>query len=80
MRMPMKVPRSLRVLMFVLGTVCILATAYVLYGRLFEGDVRQYEISPDGNTIAEWREYPQSNATSTDLTAVQLRTRFNPFR
>jgi hypothetical protein len=28
-----------------------------LYGRLFEGQVRQYEPNPDGNNIAEYRQY-----------------------
>jgi hypothetical protein len=78
--MPMKPPHSRRIFAFFLGTVGILLAAYYLYGRLFDGDIRQYQISPDGKNIAEWREYHQSSATTTDLTTVELRSRLNPFR
>jgi hypothetical protein len=67
-------------LLVLLGVIAVLASD-ALYGRLFEGQVRQYEPSPDGNNIAEYRQYKQSGgATSTDLTTVELRTRLNPIR
>lgn len=75
----MKVPRSRRILTFLFGALGVLLVAYV-YGRLFYGNIRQYSISPDGKNIAEWREYHQSSATTTDLTTVELRSRVNPFR
>lgn len=69
----MKLPRSRPILTFLVGTFSILLAAYFLYGRLFDGDIRQYQISPDGRNIAEWREYHQSSATTTDVTTVELR-------
>jgi hypothetical protein len=73
-------PASVRFALAVFLGVAAIFVAYSLHGRLFEGDVRQYQVSPDGKNIAEVREYHQSSATSTDLTTVELRTRLNPFR
>jgi hypothetical protein len=53
---------------------------YFLYGAFLGGEVRQYQPSPDGRNIAEYREYRQGGATSTNLSTVELRTRFNPLR
>jgi hypothetical protein len=67
-------------LAILLATVVIFA-ADVFYGRFFEGTIRQYQTSPDGSKVAEYREYGQSGgATSTDLSTVELRTRLNPIR
>ena len=62
-----------------LGAAFILV-AYVLHGRLFEGNIRQYDLSPDGENIAELREYREGSATTTNSATVELRTRLNPFR
>jgi hypothetical protein len=71
--------KFLRLVAILLGVAAIFL-AYGLYGKLFDGDIRQYQVGPDGNNIAEWKVYHQSGATSTDLIAVKLRKRFNPFR
>ena len=70
------IPRAIAVLF---GVLAILA-AYIAHGRFFGGEIRQYRRSPDGTTIAEYREYKQSSATSTDLSTIELRTRYNPIR
>lgn len=59
------------------------ATAFLavgIYLRLFWGEVRDYEISPDGKYIAEWRVYNESSATTTNLSTIQIRSRSSPFR
>lgn len=71
--------KFLRLVAILLGVAAIFL-AYGLYGELFDGDIRQYQVGPDGKNIAEWRVYHQSSATSTDLIAVELRKQFNPFR
>jgi len=68
-----------RGLTVVLGVVALLA-ASVLYARLFAGVTRQYQPSPDGRNIAEYREYKEGSATTTDVSTVELRSRFNPLR
>jgi|HubBroStandDraft_6_1064221.scaffolds.fasta_scaffold57093_5 hypothetical protein len=62
----------IRVITVVLSLVVILM-AFALYGKLFSGEVRQREVSPDRENIAECIEY-------ADLSTVQIRTRLNPFR
>jgi hypothetical protein len=59
--------------------IAFIAT-YVVYGRLLEGTTVQRFESPDRNAVAEYREYAQSSATSTNLSTIELRTSFNPFR
>lgn len=71
---------SFRLVSGILLAAAMIFVAYVLHGRLFEGDILQYQVSPDGKKIAELREYHQSSATSTDLATVEVRTRLNPFR
>jgi hypothetical protein len=61
------------------GAVGVLV-GVVLCARLFAGHVRQYAVSPNGANIAEWREYDESSATTSNVFAVELRPRFNPFR
>jgi hypothetical protein len=71
---------SIRLALVIPLAVALAFVAYGLHGRLFEGDIRQYQVSPDWKNIVEVREYHQSSATSTDLITVELRTRANPFR
>ena len=52
----------------------------IAYLNFFSGKIRGYEISPDGRYVAEWREYDQSSARTTNLSTVQIRTRYSPFR
>jgi hypothetical protein len=52
----------------------------IAYLNFFYGKIRSYEISPDGRYVAEWRVYDQSSATTTNLSTVQIRPRYSPFR
>jgi hypothetical protein len=61
-------------------TVAVILALIFLYGRLFAGKILQYQASPDQQNIAEWRIYEESSATTTDLSAIELKTRFWPFR
>jgi hypothetical protein len=65
-----------KILLGITGLVAVV----LIFGRLFAGQIRQWEVSPDQKNIAECRVYNTSSATSSDLSTVQLRTRFNPFR
>jgi hypothetical protein len=67
------------ILKFLLGLAVMLGVL-VGYLNFFSGRIRAYEISPDGRYLAEWREYDQSSATTTNLSTVQIRTRYSPFR
>jgi hypothetical protein len=60
--------------------VTLLLGILITYLAFFSGRIRAYEISPDGRYVAEWREYDQSSATTTNLSTVQIRTRYSPFR
>ena len=69
-----------RALMICLGIAGIFA-AVVLYLVLSQKvETLQRAVSPDGKYIAEWREYNQSSATSSNLDTVELRSRSSPFR
>jgi hypothetical protein len=68
-----------RILKFFLGATALLGL-FIGYLSFFAGKIRGYEISPDGKHIAEWREYDQSSATTTNLSTVQIRARYSPFR
>jgi hypothetical protein len=61
-----------------LGSAVVVIMA--LYGQLFAGQVRELEVSPDQNKIAEWRMYGKTSATTSPFSAIELRTRMNPFR
>jgi hypothetical protein len=61
-----------------LGSAVVVIMA--LYGQLFAGQVRELEVSPDQNKIAEWRMYGKTSATTSPFSAMELRTRMNPFR
>ena len=58
----------------------IALSGLVLYIRLFAGDVRQRLVSPDGMVIAEVRTLDFAAATDGPNTAIELRTKNNPFR
>jgi hypothetical protein len=60
--------------------LAVIAVVAVLWARLFAGTTRQYALSPDGKSIAEYREYRQGSATTTDLGTVELKSRLNPIR
>lgn len=51
-----------------------------LYLRIFAGKLDQRVFSPDGRTVAECRTFDFAAATDADQTAVQISSRFNPFR
>jgi len=57
----------------VILSLVVIVMALALYGRLFSGEIRQHEVSPDRENIAECVEY-------TDLSTGQIRTKFNPLR
>lgn len=53
---------------------------FVLYLRLFAGEVIQRTESPDGRFVAEVRELHNGSAVDADNIGVELRTKWNPFR
>jgi hypothetical protein len=60
---------------------CILAFGLLLaYARIFSGSAKQRLPSPDGETIAEVREFTSLSAMDADYLGVQVRTKLNPFR
>lgn len=61
-----------------LGTFAILVL--ILWIRISPGETLQSARSPDGETIAEYRRYRQSSATTTDISTIELRGRFSPMR
>ena len=70
---------------YVLYTALILIlvplSGFWLYLRLFSGQLLEYEVSPDGKYVAEYRSYHQGGgATTTNLKGVEIRTKLNPFR
>jgi len=64
----------------VFGSIILILLAVVLYLRLFAGRVTQRLDSPDGNAVAEVRFYNYGFATDAPEIALQMRTKYNPFR
>ena len=62
-----------------LGMSAVFLIVLVFWSR-FVGKTMQYAVSPDGRNVAEYREYKQSSATSTDLSTIELRARLSPIR
>jgi hypothetical protein len=67
--------------LFIVGGLLMLFLAFGLYGRMFGGKVLQRIASPDGKTIA-YLIFDGEFAAATDVahSAVELRSRLNPFR
>lgn len=59
--------------------VAVVLIVFTLYLRLFAGEVLECATSQNGY-VAEWRIYWTHSATTPNTYAVQLRSRFNPFR
>jgi hypothetical protein len=68
-----------RAFVLFLGIAMLFAitTAWLLH---VPNRILQFQPSPDGKIIAEYIEYKESSATSTDLSAIELKRRFSPFR
>jgi hypothetical protein len=75
----MKSAKLRRIFKFFFAGAVLLA-ALIFHLGFFSGKIRDYRVSPDGEYIAEWRVYDQGGATSTDLSTVQLKSRFSPFQ
>jgi hypothetical protein len=61
-----------------IGALAILAGIILYFGVFPGGEVLQQRPSPDGRFIAACREYKQHSATSSNLTTVDIRGRWNP--
>lgn len=76
--MPVKIVR--RALAIFVGIVGLLAALVLYLGLSQKVQTLQRAVSPDGKYIAEWREYDQSSATTSNLDTVELKSRSSPFR